>query len=191
LFYIFPFPLIMGVILANLFAKTGHLNSSQRISIVLVSGIILTVIITRSPTSVIFNKRDFWLKYKLPPYLEQAEIITDIIPEGVMLAPHPIGGIVVMLDSGFPQIRVRHTAEQTWLPSLEEANMRIAASEYVGGINSESSSLINLLNLYENDIRSIVIKKDVVLKDHDILDILYTHKYINKRKIPGYIVFWK
>ena len=65
MFYIYPFPLIVGVILATLFDKTSHLSPSKRFFIVIVTSVILIGIILQSPTSVTFNESDRWLKFQV------------------------------------------------------------------------------------------------------------------------------
>ena len=194
MFYIIPFPLIIGIVSATLFTRMGHSYPAKRFSLVLSASIVLFGFVLLSPTSV-FNEANTsigWPTYKLPPQsFKQAKAIIQIAPPGVMLAPIPIGGVVDMLDSRFPQIRVRNDSERTFLPSLDEANLRITASDYIGGVNSDFLSFQSSLNLYENDIRSIVIKEDVVNKNIGLKGFLNAHKFINQKEVDGYVVFWK
>lgn len=199
MFYIIPFPLIIGIISAALFTRFGQLYPTKRFASVLFASSVLFAFILLSPTSLFseayaerYTASIGWPTYKLPPQsYKQAKAIIQIAPPGVMLAPIPIGGVVIMMDSRFPQIRVRDDSERTFLPSLDEANLRIAASNYIGGINSDFLSFQSLLNLYENDIRSIVIQKDVANNNTDLKDFLRAKEFINRKAVDGYIVFWK
>jgi hypothetical protein len=197
LFYIYPFPLVVGILSSEIFTRTSRLPVTKRFGLVALTSIALIGAICLSPYSVL-NQRSIrvgWPSYKLPVNsLEQAKEITAIAPPGVMLAPQPISGIVVMLDARFPQIRIREVAERTWLNSngrQNEAELRIAASDYLGGDNDDFLSLQELLTLYNDRIRSIVIKDTSFNNNLDIQHLLLAHKFVNQQAVDGYVVFWK
>ena len=192
MFYIYPFPIMTGIIAATLFTQLSHLWPAKRLAVVLALSILLGGFLWLSPTSVFYQQALGWPTYKLPLHeLRQATTITQVTPTGVMLAPEPIAGIVAMLDARFPQIRVRMDAERTWLPSLEEADVRIAASAYLDGKGGDFSALQTVLNLYGNTIRSIVINNQVVDKNPEIVDFLNAHRFTNQRATDEYTVFWE
>jgi len=192
MFYIYPFPIMTGIIAAALFARLRHGWPGKRVAVVLATSIMLVGLLFLSPTSV-FSHQDLGRPtYKLPLHkLRQATAIVEITPAGVMLAPEPMAGIVALLDARFPQIRVRTDAERTWLPSLAEANLRIAASAYIGGTGDDFSALQTVVNLYGSTIRSIVINNKVVDKNPEIVDLLNAHHFTKQRTIDEYTVFWE
>lgn len=192
MFYIYPFPIMTGIISATLFTHLSHLWPTKRVAVVLATSIMLVGLLFLSPTSVFYHQDLGRPTYKLLLHkLRQATAIAEITPAGVMLAPESIAGIVAMLDARFPQIRVRIDAERTWLPSLAEANARIAASAYIDGTGGDFSALQTVLNLYGNTIRSIVINNNVVNKNPDIVDFLNAHKFTNQQTMEEYTVFWE
>lgn len=192
MFYIYPFPIMIGIISATLFTHLSHRWPAQRLAVVLATSVLLVGFLFLSPTAVFYQQALGWPTYKLPLHkLNQATTITQVAPAGVMLAPEPIAGIVAMLDARFPQIRVRMDAERTWLPSLEEADVRIAASAYLDGKGDDFSALQTVLKLYGNTIRSIVVNKQVVDKNPEIIDFLHAHQFTNQRTTDEYTIFWE
>lgn len=192
MFYIYPFPIMTGIIAATLFTHLNHGSLAKRVAVVLTTGILLVGLLFLSPTSVFYHQDLGRPTYKLILHKwRQATAITQVTPAGVMLAPEPIAGIVAMLDARFPQIRVRMDAERTWLPSLEEANVRIAAAEYIDGKGGDFSALQTVVKLYGNTIHSIVINKQVVNKNPEIVDFLNAHKFTNQHATDEYIIFWE
>lgn len=107
-----------------------------------------------------------------------------------MLAPAPIGGLIAMIDSRFPQIRIRQDAELTWL-SEDEAYLRIAASDYVGGEGNDFLSFQRLLSIRSDNIRSIVIKKDLLNNNADCKELLTVFGFTNRNDTNEYAVLWK
>ena len=192
LFYIYPFPIMAGMIAATLYKHLSYGWPAKRLAVVLATSILLVGFLFLSPTSVFYQQDLGRPTYKLLLHnLRQATTITQITPAGVMLAPESIAGIVAMLDARFPQIRVRIDAERTWLPSLEEANARIAASDYLDGKGGDFSDLQTIVKLYGNTIRSIVINNQVVDKNPEIVDFLHAHQFTNQRATDEYTIFWE
>lgn len=192
LFYIYPFPLMAGIIAATRYTHLSYGWPAKRLAVVLATSILLVGFLCLSPTSVFYQQDLGRPTYKLLLHnLRQATTITQITPAGVMLAPEPIAGIVAMLDARFPQIRVRIDAERTWLPSLEEANARIAASDYLDGKGGDFSDLQTIVKLYGNTIRSIVINNQVVDKNPEIIDFLNAHQFTSQRATDEYTIFWE
>lgn len=191
MFYIYPFPIIVGVISVNLFTKINHMFPRKHAFIIFVTSIIIAGFVLLSPSSVFYHNIIAWPTYKLPSQeFKQAIEIVKITPPGVMLAPEPLAGIIVMIDSKFPQIRVRSDAERTWIHSIDDANLRIAASDYIGGSSTDFSSFQTIVNS-QKDIHSIVIKNDVLNNNPEIISFLNSYKFINQRTFNEYTVLWK
>ncbi len=192
MFYVYPFPIIIGILSSNLFTLTEHLSFRSRLYSSFF-GILLFGILFLSPTSV-FRQVNIYIgipTYKLPvKYFNQAKEIIKITPPGVMLAPAPIGGLVAIIDSRFPQIRVREDAELTWL-SEDEAYLRIEASNYVGGEGNYFLSFQRLLSMHSDNIRSIVIKKDLLDNNADCKELLAVFGFTNRNDTDEYAVVWK
>jgi len=107
-----------------------------------------------------------------------------------MIAPAPIGGLIAIIDSRFPQIRVREDAELTWL-SEDEAHLRIEASNYVGGEGNDFLSFQRLLSIHSENVRSIVIKKDLLDNNADCKELLAVFGFTNRNDTDEYAVVWK
>lgn len=193
MFYVYPFPLVVGILSSAVFTQTRRLSPTKQFSLALFTSIILLGAICLSPTSV-FRQQSIHVgapTYKLPiNAFKQAKEITAIAPAGVMLAPAPIGGLIAIIDSRFPQIRIREDAELTWLHK-NDANLRIAASDYVGGQGNDLLSFQGLISLYNNNIHSIVIQKIVLNKNIDCKNLLIMFGFTNQKDIGEYVVFWK
>jgi hypothetical protein len=197
MFYLYPFPLLAGVAAAALFTHTRRFSAPIRFALVAVVSAALFGAAWLSPTSV-FHQEDLqmaWLAYKLPAtQLERARNITALAPPGVMLAPQPLAGLVALLDSRFPQMRVRFVAERTWMTTAaapDEAELRIAASDYLGGNGDDPTALQTLLTRYAQEIRSVVVKESVYDEHPELQALLSAHQFTNQEAINGYIVVWK
>lgn len=193
MFYIYPFPIVVGILSSALFNQVRRLNRTRQFLILFNSITILCGAIYLSPTSILRQEsvRIGVPTYKLPiKAFEQAREIANTVPTGVMLAPEPISGLVAIIDSGFPQIRIRNDAELTWLHK-DEANLRIAASDYIGGQSDDFSSFQRLISLHGNNIRSIVVQKDVFNKNIDLDKLLVGYGFFNQKKVGEYIVLWR
>jgi len=193
MFYIYPFPIIVGILSSNLFTLIKHLSLRNRLYLSFFISILLFGILFLSPTSV-FRQANIYIgipTYKLPiKYFNQAKEIAKIAPPGVMIAPAPIGGLIAIIDSRFPQIRVREDAELTWL-SEDEAHLRIEASNYVGGEGNDFLSFQRLLSIHSENVRSIVIKKDLLDNNAECKELLAVFGFTNRNDTDEYAVVWK
>ncbi|MEO8992831.1 MAG: hypothetical protein ABI284_05720 [Nitrosospira sp.] len=195
LFYIYPFPLLLGITGAKLFEYTSQLSKPVRSG--LITGMILMLFISHFvpfTTSVLYLRTEFgWPRYKMPPEVEkQAVSLIATTPPGPMLAPLPLGGVIAMLSSKYPQMRIFNEAERLWFGERgmgDEIDRRICASGFLTGDEPGCFPAFQALLGYTN-LRSVVIVKSVTL-DPDVASALNENGFTNHRTVDNLLVYWK
>jgi hypothetical protein len=197
LFFICPFPLTLGISAAALFTRMRSADVQWRLGSV---GLVCTLLLAGNlllPGASIFRGRDVSVGppgFKIQPRdLSQAAQVIAIAPEGPMLAPRDLAGLIAMLDSNDPQLRIRDSAERAWFSErghLDEAELRISASNYLqGGADARLGSLQQLLHEYP-EIRSIV-ARTAVYKQPALQALLQQYGFMHNRLAAGYVVAWR
>jgi chromate transport protein ChrA len=197
LFFIYPFPLTLGISASSAFTRMQGLAASWRIGAVSLVCAALLAGNLLLPGASIFQGRDVSVGrpgYKIPPLdLTHAQQVIAIAPEGPMLAPRDLAGLVVMLDSNDPQLRIRDSAERAWFSErgqLDEAELRISASNYLqGGADERLKSLQQLLQEYP-EIRSVVARA-AVYKQPQLQSLLAQFGFTHSRSAAGYVIAWR
>lgn len=198
LFFILPFPLMAGFCVVAFLTrvKLDTQTGNGRAFVVILLAALLSAQYIFWNASV-FNPNNGsqigWAEYKLQKHLlESARQIIGIAPRGVMLAPVELSGTIAMLSGDYPQIRVRSDAEHLWLDAQglnKEAELRINASQYIGGDVSNIESLKLLLLKYPS-IQSIVMDRNV-WKIKEVVKLVADHGYNNYQAIKRYVIVWR
>ena len=169
LFYILPFPLVIGIGVSSVLDRWPAFVKGGRLVIVALAGFLFLLMLhyplrKASVFRPSNNVKVGWPGYKLDMNdLQAARKIVRIAPHGIMLAPADIAGIITMVDSRYPQMRARDHGIKTWLTyrgRRAEAELRIEASDFVAGYNLQFDALKELILLYP-DLRSMVIQSSV------------------------------
>lgn len=119
LFYVFPFPLTIAIGAASLLdTKDPLLTGKHRLVPVALLAVAASMGLLFRTAS---NSRESSVSigppaYKLPfRSLGIARRALALLPPGMMLAPSEIAGITAMLNSEYPQLRIREDAVRLWL----------------------------------------------------------------------------
>lgn len=194
LFYVYPFPLLLGLTGAKLFEYTERFSKSARLAII--SGMVSMLFIAHFvpfTTSVLYIRTEFaWPGKKLQAFQKRAAEVIAVAPPGPMLAPVPLNGIVTMLNGNYPQMRVFHEADGVWFAERgmhSEMAKRICASEFVNDGKPECLPQFQALLKYDK-LRSVVIAKRVAL-DPQVQGGLNDNGFINYREVDDLLVYWK
>jgi hypothetical protein len=195
LFYIYPLPLLLGLTGAKLFEYSYKFSRPLRWASI--SGTALILFISHFlpfTTSVLYLRTEFgWPRYKMPLTLQKrAEEIIAVTPSGAMLAPLPLGGVITMLSSDFPQMRVFNEPERLWFAERgmdSEINKRICASEFVNGDKPDCLAAFHAM-LEDRKLRSVVIARNAVL-DPQVQDALKDNGFGNSREVDNLLIYWR
>jgi hypothetical protein len=201
LVYILPFPLMLGVAI-GLVSNKLQSGFSKSVSLSIFFLVLFSLVILHFPkysTSVFHTTTTLKyfpnFLYKLNPDIYNlAKKITLVAPPGPMLSPRTICGMIPLINSDYPQMRIRTRGVKHWLSKnglIDEAIMRISASEYISGNNDIlRPAFINLLKQYGSTLSCIVLKKNVY--DEENNNILMRGYGFNQYMLIGdYIVVWK
>lgn len=162
LFYLLPFPLVLAIALAKALERFKSPKARDisvaiaAISLMLLHFLPLTGSAYRHPAVAGWGAPGFKIQ---PHTLAQARWIQKAAPSGLMLAPGELAGVLSMLDSRFPQLRVSEATLKMLLNRegrREEAEYRIRASEYANGFLAFSTEFEWVVERY-SALTSIVI----------------------------------
>jgi hypothetical protein len=126
-------------------------------------------------------------------FVDVANGIVSHTPEGTMLAPPKLAGIIPMLSAEHPQVRIRKDGVRLWLSACGKpgvASLRIGASEFAGGNGDGFPQFEELLKLEGDDIRSIVIHKQWI-GNEDVQGLLDTYHFTHQKIVGDYVTAWR
>ncbi len=107
-------------------------------------------------------------------------------PEGPMLAPPDVAGIIGMLEGGHPQVHLREDPIPMWLP-WAEAEQRFAATRFAEGD-------VSALAAFERVVASLPGLQVVVIRTAlipHVSGILHTSGFIHSVEEGEYTILWK
>lgn len=138
LFYLFPFSLILG--LGGLLVMDGIREQTDLeavTAIALVTALLVAPHFSPATTSALDDVLEFPPKsYDLPhEALRESRSIVRRAPQGPMLAPPEISGIIPLLTSAHPQARVREDGVRLWFGARGKEKIaaeRVSASNLAG-----------------------------------------------------------
>jgi hypothetical protein len=150
LFYILPFPLVIGVALAEVIQRCSRPTNAWAVTGALV--LLGSLLVAFSPTSVIRKENGAWLgwpTYKLDPtYAQLSTEIMRYAPEGGMLAPVRLADTLVIMTPRYPQVAIRGDYLVLRIGPYDESTEtrnRVAASAYVGGDGGDRQAVAEVL----------------------------------------------
>jgi hypothetical protein len=194
LYYLYPFPAVVILAGAVVFDRVGKRLSRQASSVAVA---LLLVLSTGHYLGHFHGLGQIgWSDYKLPVgALQDARAVVSVAPEGVMLAPEDLYGIIPMLGAGHPQIRTRPDGQQLWIPQPRERGIRVGASQFVGGNRGvadrrrgELNDLRRLLAAHSPD---VLVLDTTVWRMEEAASVISNAGYMNHRDVGGYTVVWK
>jgi hypothetical protein len=165
IFYLLPFPLVVGLSAAGIHRRLGAVGSKCRGIALVVAGVLLLCGHLPSWSSSVFRhgrKTRLSLPgYKVSGLAQGREVIRLSPPAGTMLAAPLISCSVPMLTSKYPQICIRTGAAgirafMSQHDPQSEAEHRIKASYFLGGnMNREGENSLIWIIQRHRQIRSI------------------------------------
>ena len=193
LFYLYPFPLVVGLAGAALWLRLEAVRSKWRYAI---AGVVVALfLLAHLPlsSSSVFRRRVEGLKTELgvPRYKVQdlalaRKVLASALPAGTMLATPNVSFAIPMLSAEYPQMLVRTDGILLWMAqhnAKEEAIHRIRASNLLAGESSKEGvdSLVWLIHRYPQ-IRSIVANRDITEAHNSYLSGLLNEMGFTERK---------
>lgn len=210
-FYLLPFPLVIGLSAAGL--ELSLEKKSQKLRYLIVGGLIVALLAAHLPksSSSVFRRRlpnpsfsPFWdcskvTKLGLPGYkvdpihLDQArKVMAMSPPAGAMLAIPSVSITLPMLTSIYPQISTRRDAVLMWMEECgrkDEGIHRLRASGFLEGQMEKNGIESLVLTIQQNpQIRSIVATRRVAESDNKYLFGLLKKLGFGKHKLTDELV---
>ncbi len=194
MFYLYPFPVTAAVVGAVVFKKLGERITWRARSAVV--ALLLFLAVGHYVAHFHSLGQIHWPGYKLPAgALQDAQAVVSVAPEGVMLAPEDLYGIIPMLESGHPQIRTRSDGQHFWIPESEDRRIRLNASRFVGrhrGVDDprrrEYDDFRLLLDRHSPD---VIVLNATLLEAFETASAIIENGYTNQRNAGEYTVVWK
>lgn len=197
LFYVYPFPLVIGISTVHIARQLRKRSAEVQIfAAALTFAILIGGHFLPSSSSVFQYRTDFPAppEYKLPSQRVQvAQEIISRAPEGTMLAPPGLSGMIPMFSSRHPQVRIRENGALLWFGQCgvpEVARLRIEASEFVGGDSVRLPQFREFLNREGERIRSIVML-DEIIGFENVKEVLEAHRFVLQETVGDYVILWR
>lgn len=196
IFYIILNPLPAGIavgallhLIRNRTGRNYQIISAGTIILMLSASTILI------PSSLFLNSRYALGNWMPTDDLPIAEKILNITPEGVMLAPYPISGIIRMISSHYPQMITRSDILSFYLGEqgrTDDASLRLDASLFLEGQEQNLQAFTALMNRYP-EIQSVVFAKGGLaqMNSAEINIFLRGKGFLHQQGLKKYVVFWK
>lgn len=189
LFYLFPFPLVAALVGVEIWRR---LEASRYLAAGTIS---LLLVLSGSLVQYwnhFYRQDQIQLAgYKTPPAdLVLAQKIADIAPDGLMLAPPNIYGLVPMLTSGKPQVRMR--GDSRAVVERGEYLLTIGASRFAGGETKFEKAFLELVSKKAVDV--LVIKSALLGSEAPgpiVRQTLKESGYISQVQVDEYTIFWR
>jgi len=170
LFYLLPVPVFVGLAANQAYARCR--SAAARLALAVTTAALLLAGFLWTPWNVTRvpaiwsagesgRQRDLLAAlWKVPRAdVEAARQVLAVAPPGVMLAPQNLGNMIPILDSRYPQLRLRDDPVLSWFGLRHERAygvQRIQASELVGGAAQYQESFAAVLRRECGAMQSIV-----------------------------------
>ena len=202
LFYIYPFPLIIGIVIALLYehSRNWHHNPHVFKIIWTIASLAFVMLTFVSPTSIFTSDRYTWGDWSTYKENAAALEIVSVTPHGLMVAPYPISGAVRMIDSDYDQLITRYAHMDAYLNLQgrgDEAKLRVQAGNFLdNGKQEDYQAFVQLIEMYPqvNSIvfyRKIFYRNEYVKIAEELIDFMKASGFIHRGDLEGSIVFWK
>lgn len=202
LFYLLPFPLVIGLCGAALAFRLEALGPKWRDAIIHI--VVILFLLAHLPVSSpsifcrgpVNSKRTTLRKprYKAVGLSRAEEVLSLSPPPGTMLSMFTIGRSLPMLTSKYPQICIRHHAILVWMPQRgthAEAKHRIRARNFLGG-ETEKENLDSLIWVIRKhpQIQSIVASRESAAAcDRYLFKLLEEYGFSEHRQTEKLVLF--
>jgi hypothetical protein len=202
LFYLLPFPLVVGLAAAGLTVRLEALGPRRRDAFIQIVVILFLLAHLPASSSSVFNRvpensrktKVYSPRYKVPHLPEARRFLSLSPPPGTMLSPPSIARPLVMLTSRYPQICIRHHAILVWMPQRSthaEAKHRIRARNFLGGETQKENldSLIWVIRQHPQ-IRTVVAShKSAKARDRYLFKLLEEYGFSEHRQTEQMVLF--
>ncbi len=199
LFYVFPFPLVIGVAFSSLFGMTAGLRPSWKSLLWICTGAGVWALLFWLPSSIFRGSA-----YASGPTYRDEEMTMarealNVLPKDVMLAPYPLSGAINMLDSRSAQLLTRGDILEFYLnPRGQEfdARLRMDANEFLTGDPGEDEAFMQMIDRYP-EIRSVVFyRKFIQRREYSSVmetvgQFLRRAGFGHSRHTADLLMFWK
>lgn len=202
LFYLLPFPLVIGLCGAALVLRLEALGPRWRDAIIQM--VIILFLLAHLPVSSpsIFRRTPISSqktelctpRYNVSGLAEAGEVLSLSPPPGPMLSMFDVGRALPMLTSKYPQICIRHHAILVWMPqrgTRAEAKHRIRARDFLGG-KTEEENLDSLMWVIRQhpQIRTVVAsRKSAEAYDGYLFKLLAEYGFSEHRQAEKLVLF--
>jgi len=199
LFYLLPFPLVLGLSGAALASQLETVGTRWRRVILIGAGAFLLAAHLPASSSSVFRCGPNVTKLGMPRYkvkevyLEQARKVLALNPPlGTMLAPQGVDTMILMLSAQYPQISYKATGILMWMEECGRRNEgmhRIVASRFLGGRigKKDLKSLVWVIR-QNPQIRSIVADRRVAELNNSYLFRLFSKLGYSEYKLTDELV---
>lgn len=208
LFYLLPFPLVIGLCGAALAFRLEALGPKWHDAII--RTVVILFLLAHLPVSSpsIFSRRPpassgrttfrrttlHKPRYKAVGLSHAEEVLSLSPPPGTMLSMLTVGRMLPMLTSKYPQICIRQHAILVWMPQRgthAEAKHRIGARNFLGGKTKKENldSLIWVIRKHPQ-IRTVVAsRKAAAARDRYLFKLLEEHGFSEHRQTEKLVLF--
>lgn len=189
LFYLYPFPLVAALVGAGIWRRFEASKSTTAGAIIML--LVLCVSLAQYMNHFYQQDQIQIAGYKIPPAdLDLARKVADVAPDGLMLAPPNIYGLVSMLTSNKPQVRMR--GDSRAVVERGEYLLTIGASRFVGGETKFQKKFVELVSKKAVDV--LVIKSALLLDEAQgptIRQVLEANGYIKQNHLSEHTILWR
>jgi hypothetical protein len=201
LFYLYPFPLTLGLCGAGAASWIG--KKLPKLNLVFAGLVISSLLAAHLPASSpsIFKARKACSHttinisdYKVTDLEFAHKVLALEPPRGTMLAPATVCHSLPMLTSKYPQIRLRTEGIMLWMDQQgkrKQALHRITASNFLGG-KLTNFSLDSLIVTLDNcpQIRSVIaVRRIAELQNSLLFQLMDEYGFTEHRMDPDIVVF--
>jgi len=204
-FYLLPFPLVVGLSAAALALRLENKSPKWRLVILaMVTVLLLVPHLWPSSFSVFrYNPRSngpsrhirlAMPKYKVANLVRARRVLAAAPPAGTMLAVPAVSRTLPMLTARYPQISVRPLSINMWMAergTLQKAIHRTRAQSFLAGRTGRENfdSLVWVIQQHPQ-IRSIVAKRRVAeVNDSYLFSFLHNLGFTKHRTVRNLVVF--
>lgn len=185
-FFLFPFPLALGI-------AATRLPLSPKVSPIFEMSVILLALMSYTTQPSYTQKSDLLLSHPLQtiPNLGVARKVIEIAPPGAMLSPPDLFGVIPMIDGFHPQVSTRNDANNLWLTKNRENRVRIHASRFIAG---EPEFIGDFARLIQANIIQTIVFHEKIFNDPIVQRVNFLLKkygFNHKQTVGDYIVVWK
>ena len=194
-FYIYPFPIVVGVATASIYLLLKHYRRLTRYFLgLMILGVSLASVFLL-PSSILNSNVYVPGNWVNDSTLVTTREIIRVAPKGVMLAPYPISGAISMSSASYPQIMTRPDLLLFYLElqnKENDAELRLQAQRFLVGQTNNIQPIVYLLNLYP-EIRSLVLYDGAYLANKSVINQVLGKEGFAKTKvfISGIVIFAK